>query len=290
MLNKQKCVDSLRLCSKIPIVEHFLSAMVEIPFLRTLTQKLAPRYYQYRGIELRNCTRNGIRFLVDISSYHGWYVFFYPGGSFPKVLIQMISNGDTVFDIGSNIGEVLLNFAKKTGPSGMVFGFEPYPPTFNDLKTNVELNHFSNVDINNIALGDTIQEVNMELTWTRNPGTASITNNESNSKAIVNCTTLDDFCEKNKIEEIDIIKCDTEGYELKILQGAARTIQKFRPILFVEVVDRYQRSHGSSAYGLLKFIEANDYQIYDMNGSLIDISQIDVARNFDVVCRPKKES
>jgi len=47
--------------------------------------------------------------------------------------------------------------------------------------------------------------------------------------------TLDAFCEKNSIKKIDFIKIDVEGHELMVLQGGLNSIQKYRPILKIEL-------------------------------------------------------
>ena len=54
-----------------------------------------------------------------------------------------------------------------------------------------------------------------------------------NKQENVNITTLDNFVKENNINQIDVIKVDIEGYELKFLQGAKETIKRFKPKIII---------------------------------------------------------
>ena len=60
---------------------------------------------------------------------------------------KFIEKDDVVFDIGSNIGAFTIPFAKKVGPKGKVFAFEPQSFIYNLLKDNVKLNNLKNTKI-----------------------------------------------------------------------------------------------------------------------------------------------
>ncbi len=61
--------------------------------------------------------------------------------------------GDTVVDVGANIGEVSIVFSQRVGAAGQVFAFEPQPRVFQYLLGNLALNRCSNVTARNVALG-----------------------------------------------------------------------------------------------------------------------------------------
>ena len=61
--------------------------------------------------------------------------------------------GDTVVDVGANIGEVSIVLSQRVGTTGQVFAFEPQPRVFQYLLGNLALNRCSNVRARNLALG-----------------------------------------------------------------------------------------------------------------------------------------
>ena len=54
-------------------------------------------------------------------------------------------------------------------------------------------------------------------------------------KENVSCITIDDYVKINKLSSVDLIKIDVEGYEGPVLEGALKSIEMFKPILFVEI-------------------------------------------------------
>ena len=76
-------------------------------------------------------------------------------------------------------------------------------------------------------------------------------------------TTLDGFLGERTSLPGDWIKIDVEGYEARVLRGAAATIARCRPGLFIEVDDANLRGQGDSAGGLLKWVEGTGYEIPD---------------------------
>ena len=57
----------------------------------------------------------------------------------------------------------------------------------------------------------------------------------SSGNVDVKTISMDDFVEKNKIENLGGIKIDVEGHELKAIQGGLNTLKKFRPFLMIEI-------------------------------------------------------
>ena len=66
-----------------------------------------------------------------------------------------------VIDVGANIGYYTLMFNIYMQGKGHVLCFEPEPNTFVELKNNIEINKFTNVEINQVALGDLKGLVNL---------------------------------------------------------------------------------------------------------------------------------
>ena len=139
-------------------------------------------------------------------------------------------------DVGANIGEYSKYILENS--NSRVIAFEPMPESFN------KLNLLKKIFINrlltfNIGIGEKegIKKLYYDkknLQWANfNPELKKI-NYLKNSKKFLKCkiSTLDNFLLKNKklsIKKIDLIKIDTEGYELEVLVGAKKTIEKFKP-------------------------------------------------------------
>lgn len=225
----------------------------------------------------------------------------------PELLLlkNFIKKGDMVFDVGANAGEYSYVFEKLSG-SGFVYSFEPIPKLFNELKRL-----FSKVNLYKIALSD--KEVITQFKIPVIGGSKFETRgkldidyvepDELSSEMIeVECKTLDLFVEDNDIKKLDFIKIDVEGHELKVLQGARKSITEFKPIMLIEIE---QRHHNFSISNIFDHIESLDYQIqfYDL-GSLqfkpVNQFNIEVDQNYDKIkssdyinnfwCFPKSKS
>jgi FkbM family methyltransferase len=132
----------------------------------------------------------------------------------------IINPGDVVVDCGGNIG-IFSSMAIDMGAS-RVLSFEPFPNNFELNKKNNP-----NVEVFNLAVSNKSDEV-IELLYTHT-GNGGHTIIESEIDKLPNCyqhknifiktITLDDIITRNFIDHIDFLKIDTEGAELKILEG-----------------------------------------------------------------------
>jgi FkbM family methyltransferase len=154
-----------------------------------------------------------------------------------KLLNNTIQEGMTCLDIGANIGYYALLEKQLVGSKGKVIAVEPSPKNFKYLKKNAELNtnNFCNLEIFNFALSAT-------------DGFASfLINDRSNLCKIVENTSkgqpgvidvpkksIDSFISEENIKRVDFLRMDVEGHEKEIISGAKLTIQKHKPMLYVE--------------------------------------------------------
>ncbi|MCX8022641.1 MAG: FkbM family methyltransferase [Syntrophorhabdaceae bacterium] len=127
------------------------------------------------------------------------------------------------FDIGAHSGKISTRISK-TYTQCRVFAFEPVPATYGKLLDNIRGNPM--ITPFQIAIGD-------------RPGKGTITNiplSGQNTMLVgekgdvetieVEVDTVDNFCMKNNISKINIMKTDTEGYDLKVLYGAQRLLEE----------------------------------------------------------------
>lgn len=232
-------------------------------FLRAFTSQ----NYSYPKNSIRTCTRYGIRYELDISDYQNWLIYFYSDSDSSFGLLNYINKGSVVFDVGGNIGQTALMMAKKTGSKGLVYSFEPFPDTYQKFQKNLSLNPIvaNNISLQNIALGAAPNELNMYHDCDTNSGANRMvpSNNAQLNVVKVPVTTIDIFIRENKIDKIDFIKIDVEGFEMNVLQGANTTLSSLHPDLFIELDDDNLKAQGSSAVELCKYLQHHQYKIFE---------------------------
>lgn len=147
------------------------------------------------------------------------------------ILKKLLNKGDTVLDVGANIGVYSVEAAAAVGKKGKVFAFEPVPANQAMLRRNLKLNNISNAVVVTTAVGS--KKSNIKLYLAENSiGTHSV-GAVSKNHINVPVTPIDSFVEDNGLN-VNLIKMDIEGYEGFAVEGSRKTISKQKPILLVE--------------------------------------------------------
>jgi len=209
---------------------------------------------------------------------------------------KLVNEGMIIFDIGANIGFYALQFAAKVGHEGKVFAFEPVNWAFNKLSQNVEINTFNNVILEKLALSDeNLKDETIEFyaSWPCEQGSQRdpIHGTGRKIKDVVDFLTLDNYVSMQKIQRIDLIKIDVDGYEYKVVKGGIQSLKKFRPILIVEFFNLALNEVGDNVKKLVDLISSLNYSFYslkfmafDSNDNLLLHLPSDSYR--DIVCVP----
>jgi FkbM family methyltransferase len=144
-------------------------------------------------------------------------------------------------DVGANIGNHSIFWASRGSRS--VHAFEPMPSTFALLQKNISLNRFADrIHAHNVGLGDREGRASVKKFTSENIGATEIVENPSGGMIL---SRLDDFA--GELGSLDFLKIDTEGFELKVLRGAAQTLMNFAPIILVEIT----RKNKAAVFRLL---------------------------------------
>jgi FkbM family methyltransferase len=159
------------------------------------------------------------------------------------IIKNLIEPGITAIDVGANIGYYTLMIASYVGRDGSVLCIEPDPDNLVDLRRNVELNQMSNVRI--VAAAAAQFEGTAGLVRGINAHVVEQPEGEMLIKALP-VDSLD-------IRSAGFMKIDVEGYELPVLLGAQRVIEKHRPNLFVEVHPQFQKDPAETGE-VLRFV------------------------------------
>jgi len=206
---------------------------------------------------------NQTSYLTQLLFWNGYKNFEYS-----EIFEKLSKNTNTFLDIGSNIGYYSL-LAVKSNPNMKVFAFEPAYGPKHFLTKNIEINNFSkNISAIQLALSNTIGEIdfyevkslkykyiNYNLAGEGNAGTKKTSRNFI--KNTVKATTLNIFVDTNKIQNIDLIKIDTEGTEIDILKSGIESLKKFQPIIICETL------YNTIENDLDHFFNELDYEFYN---------------------------
>jgi FkbM family methyltransferase len=286
-LIKRAAVDGVHALFTVRPLETALTHFTRGHEVTSLAGRLAPVNASYRHPALRQITRDGINFKLDISDYQDWLVYWGLDTDRPLGLYTLIREGDVVFDIGTNIGDVCMHAAAQVGPRGRVYAFEPDPVSFRKLTDNLALNGFSNIFAANLGLGDAPATLTMKVNCPTNRGGNRITRAtpEGEHFSIV-LETLDRFVAQREIDRLDVVKIDVEGFELAVLEGAREVLERFRPRLFIELIDGNLREQGTSAAEVVAHLRSTGYRVYHAETGE-ELDERSVIPSCDVACRPR---
>ncbi|KKN17162.1 hypothetical protein LCGC14_0968620 [marine sediment metagenome] len=163
--------------------------------------------------------------------------------------------GNTVIDIGANIGYYALQEAMLVGPKGKVYAIEPMAHNMEVLQRSIELNRYSNIETSTMAMGDTVGSGLMYVSPLRN--NSSLLEGKSHvRKQMVDLTTVDHFIKGKPLP--DLIRMDVEGYEIEIISGMQNLMKSKHP--FKIVMELHLNILGCRAAGMLRMLEQHGFK------------------------------
>jgi len=154
---------------------------------------------------------------------------------------KLVDPGDLVFDIGANIGVYTRFLSEFVGAGGKVHSFEPIPPTFDYLRSNVRGLRLRNVELHAVALSDSSGSETMCVPTYETGGNnfyqASLLRASDASGFLefeVRTQTLDEIWHDIG-KKLSFAKIDVEGAELSCIHGARDCLASDRPALLIEI-------------------------------------------------------
>lgn len=160
-----------------------------------------------------------------------------------RPISRFVKPGDTVFDLGANLGWYTCVLSRLVGPKGKVYAVEPIPETFEVLSFVVEKLGLQNVTLCNCAVSDQVGSGVMKLPLHDYGGTnfymAHLVTGQGEEASPdlveVPLQSLDGLLAGQVPESVSFIKCDVEGHEVGVLKGAKSFFQKAKPAMLIEV-------------------------------------------------------
>jgi FkbM family methyltransferase len=200
-----------------------------------------------------------------------------------RALRVILRPGDTFVDVGAHIGYLSYLAAGLVEPQGAVFSFEPDPAAFARLKRNLEV--FPWAHPLNLAASDEEGQVGFERSPVSSEsgwGTLSqVRDMRRGQHVTVTARSLDSWSSSADLSGLRLIKLDAEGSEPRVLLGARKLLQRFRPVVLMELNGILLRQTGSSAIALQKLLRNEQYAMFRLG--LGKLCQIPVPREFDLM-------
>ena len=202
---------------------------------------------------------NGKRIKNFIERFTGYWVYkkkYLPYGISLKLDITNRFNYNTmdvIFDVGANIGQTF-DTMRADFPQAKIYCFEPIFDTYKLLVENVAKS--KHIVLENFAFGafEGQQEVRLYENDTSNLNSLKqgVMNKAVTAKTQhVIVKTINAYCVKNNIKHIDILKIDTEGYELEVLKGAESLLSSHSISFILCEVGFLHQNHRNTNFSVL---------------------------------------
>ncbi len=160
-------------------------------------------------------------------------------------LEKLVQPGFTCVDIGANVGYYSVFLSKHAGKSGRVYSVEPVPMFANVFLKNTKSFALNNITLYQVALGAEEKEITLEtpvLDGVFRHGLTKVVDQASNAGGLSYAAKMvvADELFKN-LNKLDFLKCDVEGYEVHLFPQMKETIQKFKPLIQIEISEEENR-------------------------------------------------
>lgn len=179
----------------------------------------------------------------------------------------------TILDIGANEGQTVKKLLQKF-PEATIYCFEPIPETYAQLSHTYQTH--PKVQCASLAMGNAIGNATFHI----NRGSQTSSLHAPSDQAArwvpegkieiaqsieVETSTVDAFCKENSISSIDILKSDTQGHDLAVLQGAQRMLDEGRIRLVLIEVNIVQMYEGQAAFHEISaFLKSFGFRLFDL--------------------------
>jgi len=179
-----------------------------------------------------------------------------------ELMKNILKSGDTIIDIGANIGYYALLESKIVGKTGKVYAIEPVKRNIDLLKKNILLNNYKNIETFEAAVSRENKTKNMYLTTKSNWCTLRLSKNDKIDeqvvdKVLVKTITLDKFVEDKKFP--NLIRMDVEGYEIEIIKGMKNILAEKKSLKII--IELHCCFLSDLGFDMLRELEKNGFKI-----------------------------
>jgi len=212
-----------------------------------------------------------LRMRVDRAAYMGSLIYWRGIHAYAEAgVIRRFLPADGVFvDVGANQGELTLVAARRAR-HGRVISFEPVPQWHERLAANVALNRFAHVTLVRAGVSDREGEADMFTSLDKaaqaslNEGLSSFQRSGTRDVPVGRfpLVTLDAWAAREGLSRLDLLKVDVEGSERAVLEGARATLERFRPMLLLELNEETFGAAGYTGDTLAGWLRGLGYTLF----------------------------
>ncbi|MBE0547631.1 MAG: FkbM family methyltransferase [Rubrivivax sp.] len=204
-----------------------------------------------------------------------------------NIAVQVLRLGDTVIDIGANVGYFSALCSLSIGPSGRVLSYEAAPGTYQRLQTLSQKNLHRNITTFPYAVSNEAGEITFHCGPAEHSGIASIRplGEKSLGAITVKAIALDDILDE--LPKIRLVKIDVEGAETLVALGMQKLIERDRPYVITEVTDSFLRQLGSDKHQLLNAFTRHGYTAHRIGRQVTEYAREDPEFQCDLILVPE---
>lgn len=183
-----------------------------------------------------------------------------------RFLWRFLRPGDTFLDVGAHHGIYSILAAKRLAGHGRVLAFEPSPRERRRMDLHVRMNRLPIVSVEPYAIGSNNGREGLfvvvsdftTMNSLRHPALEGAV-----ERVPVETRRLDDYLGQKNLDRLDLLKVDIEGGELELFRGAEDCLQRLRPLVICEVLDRVTAPWGYRAHEIVSLLEAKGYAWFE---------------------------
>lgn len=226
-------------------------------------QKISYRIFDLYAYFFRFVTvsRDGITYSLDLKESVDRGIFLL--GWEPLTINWLNSNlkpGDTVIEVGANVGAHSLIISNLISPNGFLYAFEPTNYAFLKLNTNFNLNPLlkTNTELLQLFVSDkdnSKSNSKIRSSWIVNKSDHLADEMDENFQGSV--VNLDDFFDG--LDKLDLLKIDVDGFDYRVLLGSKKLISIHKPIVFIELGEIDLQKNSNSIEDIINFFNELEY-------------------------------
>jgi len=250
----------IKLLNRIPHtpIVKFGYSKIGSKLVKIVKEKQSQKFYE---------VAYGIKMFLDITNPYTWDLIEGKENEdkIKEIFVKNINKGDTVIDVGANIGEFSLIASKKIGHKGNVIAIEPLEQALHWLTKNFELNGFTNYEILELAVGAKAGSMTMyKKSKVSEIGILdpTITDKDLVSAGKILIDTIDNIILSRNISKVDMLKVDVEGFEYEVFLGCKKSFKqnKIKKII-CEIHSTYLKNKGVDEKTIYSLLEENKFLI-----------------------------
>lgn len=219
--------------------------------------------------------RSGVEWNLDLREGIDFSIWLL--GSFEPETVRcyqkIVKKGDVVLDIGANIGAHALPLAQAVGTAGKVYAFEPTDFAFTKLAKNCSLNPDLARSIHCLQCMLVDQDVagnptpGLYSSWPlkEDAGLHELHQGRLMTTTGAEARTLDSVISSLKLDRVDCIKLDIDGFECGMMRGASEVLTRWHPVIIMELAPYALEEQGASLDELIGLLKQYGYSLFDLS-------------------------